>query len=242
MRFYIENGISVTSASRFGRVKSFADCNQTCDANHLYPFQLHDFYNFADSLNQTNFLLYKNATISTDGQVNPTYEAKMREKRQKRDKIELCTDVQYDFGRRKWSDGKALESSDFILQWKKKFQQLWESYERFWPPEPYQPELVVLNYEVFKYKEKLTMSKESFGLSQAQQLDELFYKCLGRNDIREGIYNDALKDCENSNSSFQTYLNEVGFENELRRLYTSSLKIRTPKNPDFWVFAKQGFS
>ena len=212
MRFYIENGISVTSATRFGRVKSFAECNQTCNANHLYPFHLQDFYNFADSLNQTNFLYYKNSTNSTAGQVNSTVGAKMREKRQKREIVELCTDVKYDFGGRKWSDGKALESSDFISKWKKKFQQLWDSNEGFWPPEPYQPALVVLNYEVFKDKKKLTISKESFGLSQAERLDELFYKCLGRNDIREGIYSDALKDCENSNSSFQTYLNEVGFE------------------------------
>ena len=212
MRFYIENGISVTSASRFGRVKSFADCNQKCDANHLYPFQLQDFYNFADSLNQTNFLLYKEATNSTGGQDSSTFEAKMREKRQQRDKIELCTDVQYDFGRRKWSDGKALESIDFVLQWEKKFKQLWDSSEVFWPPQPYQPELVVLNYEVLKNKGKLTISIDSYGLSPAERMDEPFYKCLDRDDIQIGIYDDALKDCEKSNSLFRTYLNQVGLE------------------------------
>ena len=211
MRYYIENGISVTFASRFGRVKKYSECNQSCNANYLYPFQLQDFYNYADSLNQTNFLFYKSVTNSTDDQVNSTYEAKVWNSRRKGEKI--CTDVQYDFEKRRWSDGKFLESTDFVSEWEKKFQQLWDNSKGDWPPQPYQPELVVLNYEVLKNKGKLTISINSYGLSPAERMDEHFYKCLDRDDIQIGIYDDALKDCEKSNSSFRTYLNQVGLEN-----------------------------
>ena len=215
MRYFIENGISVTFATRFGRVKNFSECNKTCNANSLNPFQLQDFYNYADSLNKTNFLFFKNDTNSTtDDLVNSiTYEAKMRKNQEKTARI--CTDVQYDFGRRKWSDEKALESTDFVLEWEKKFKQLWDSNEDVWPPQPYQPELVVLNYEVLKINNKLTISIDSYGLSPAQRAEterEPFYKCLDREDIQIGSYYDALKDCQESNSSFRTYLNQVGSE------------------------------
>ena len=42
-----------------------------CNAKDLKPFKLQDFYNYANSLNQTNFLFYKNG-----GQANSTFEAR----------------------------------------------------------------------------------------------------------------------------------------------------------------------
>ena len=95
---------------------------------------------------------------------------------------------------------------------------MWDNSVGVWPPQPYQPELVVLYYEVAKKNEKVTTSIYSFGLSQAQRnvMDEAFYKCCNRNYLREGFYDDAQKDCENSNSSFRTYLtfNQVGLKGD----------------------------
>ena len=203
MRYYIENGISITFGSRFGRVESYSECNKICNAKDLKPFKLQDFYNHANSLNQTNFLFYKNGR-----QANSTVGARNENQPQKRKKIYLCTDVQYDFGRRKWTDGSDLESSDFIQNWKNKFQQLWDHHECDWPPQPYQPELVVLTYDIRRNNGKVTASTYWFGLSQAWRnvIDEGFYKCFNRNYLQHGLYDDAIKDCENSNSSFQTYL------------------------------------
>ena len=70
--YYIENRISVTRASRFGRVKTFTACNKTCNAINLKPFRLQDFYNFADRLNQTNFLFSINQANSTEDQIEST--------------------------------------------------------------------------------------------------------------------------------------------------------------------------
>ena len=218
MIYFIGNGIKVTIGSRFGRVKNYSECNQRCNANHLSPFQLQDFYNYADSLNQTNFLFYQNVTNSTEDEANTTYgtyQAKTENNLQESEK--LCTDVQYDFERRKWSDGKALESTEFILKWEKEFQQLWDNNKDVWPPQPYQPEFVVLNYQVLRINDKLTISIDSYGLSPAERTDEPFdhfYKCLYREDIQLGDYRDALEDCEQSNSSLQTYLNQAGCKNE----------------------------
>lgn len=129
------------------------------------------------------------------------------------EKFEFCTDVKFDFERRKWTDERALEGSDFVQKWENKFEQLWQNNKVLWPRQPYQPDIVVLNYPVFQKKnQQLTITLESFGLLQAERTDKFFYKCLNHNDIKLEIYQEALKDCEKSNSSLQTYLNQVGFQ------------------------------
>ena len=51
-----ENGEIFSCFLRIGEVQSTTDCENSCQAKNLFPFQLDDFYNFADRLNQSNFL------------------------------------------------------------------------------------------------------------------------------------------------------------------------------------------
>ena len=69
--------------------------------------------------------------------------------------IDFCTDVQYDFEKRTWTDNDALDSSEFAQHWEEKFSQLWQNKKYSWPKQPYQPEFVAINYRVTKENENL---------------------------------------------------------------------------------------
>ena len=98
--------------SRYGNVANYTTCNNECRAKNLRPFQMQDFYNYDDPLNDTNFLdenytehfhsnitesLPKFGTISND------------------EEFELCTNVQFDFENRIWTDESA--PFNFIHKW-----------------------------------------------------------------------------------------------------------------------------
>lgn len=57
---------------------------------------------------------------------------------------ELCTNINFDFKKREWTDGKSFENKDFIKKWKNKFGGVWNNYENVYPREPYQPDQISL--------------------------------------------------------------------------------------------------
>ena len=57
---------------------------------------------------------------------------------------ELCTKINFDFEKREWTDGKSFQNKDFIEKWKRKFGSVWNSYEKVYPREPYQPDHISL--------------------------------------------------------------------------------------------------
>ena len=161
MKYFIENG-DLSFVSRFGRVGNFADCGKFCREEHLYAFELQDFYNFAEQLNKTNFL-YRNQTNATD-----ELATARRPGTRSDEDLELCTNVRYDFERTKWTDCNALEKSGFILKWENKFHQLWANWPNIWPLQPYQPEFVVINYRVSKRDEIRRISMQWFSISSSK--------------------------------------------------------------------------
>ena len=50
---------------------------------------------------------------------------------------------------------------------------------------------------------------KSFGFFAAEQSEKHYFKCHKSNEIQMGFYSDAVADCENLDSSIQTYLTEV---------------------------------
>ena len=56
-----ENGKILSCFSRIGAVESMAECENHCRTKSRFAFELNDFYNFADRLNQSNFL-YQNVS------------------------------------------------------------------------------------------------------------------------------------------------------------------------------------
>ena len=56
-----ENGEILSCFLRIGGVESMTDCENRCRMKNRFAFELNDFYNFADRLNQSNFL-YTNAS------------------------------------------------------------------------------------------------------------------------------------------------------------------------------------
>ena len=97
MNYYIENENLITSMLRYGEVKNYSACKKVCRAKNMHPFQMRDFYNFADQLNQTNFLFHKNQTTEERKQ----FVANLRTRRtpifQTDGNFELCINVQYNF-------------------------------------------------------------------------------------------------------------------------------------------------
>ena len=61
-----------------------------------------------------------------------------------RENLYPCTNIDFDFERRIWTDGKYLEDMHFIERWEEKFGSIWDNKEKVFPPEPYQPEYVSL--------------------------------------------------------------------------------------------------
>ena len=45
--------------SNIGEVEDMASCENRCRSKNLQEFELNDFYNFADRLNQSNFLIQR---------------------------------------------------------------------------------------------------------------------------------------------------------------------------------------
>ena len=51
-----ENGEIFSCFLKIGETENMIECEKRCKLKTLYAFQLKDFYNFADRLNQSNFL------------------------------------------------------------------------------------------------------------------------------------------------------------------------------------------
>ena len=51
-----ENGEILSCFLKIGEIENFTECENRCKSKNLFAFQLDDFYNFADRLNQSNFL------------------------------------------------------------------------------------------------------------------------------------------------------------------------------------------
>ena len=205
MKYFIKNKKLVTWISQFGVVNRFSDCSKSCHAKRLRAFQLYDFYNFADQIEKTEIFFDENQPNTTFNTMKSITAAKKKTIRS-----EICIDVQFDFTRRKWTDGNALEKKDFIPEWEGKFEKFWDNIETNWPPQPYQPEFVILNYEYFAQNiRNITITLKSIMISPAERFDQPYYKCLNRNDFQRGSYYDALQNCKRSNSSIQTYFDQV---------------------------------
>ena len=114
---------------RYGEVKNYSACKTACGGKNMNPFKMGDFHNFANQLNQTNFLFHKNQTSENQMQFVGDLRTVRTPMFQTDKNFELCTNVQYDFERRTWTDGeyhgKALRNKNFIHDWEKKFGQLW---------------------------------------------------------------------------------------------------------------------
>ena len=59
-------------------------------------------------------------------------------------KTDICTEIDFDFDRREWSDGKFFEDNHFMKEWENKFDGVWYKQERMWPPHPSLPQFVLL--------------------------------------------------------------------------------------------------
>ena len=70
-----ENGEIFSCFLRIGEVQSTTDCESSCQAKNLFSFELDDFYNFADRLNQSNFL---NPPMPLTTIKNGSFEAKFQ--------------------------------------------------------------------------------------------------------------------------------------------------------------------
>ena len=106
---------------RHGEVKNYSACKKECGAKHMHPFEMLDFYNFADQLTQTNFLFHKNQTTENQMQFVGDLRTVRTPIFQTDENFELCTNVQYDFERRIWADDRHYGNA---LRYKK-FDQLW---------------------------------------------------------------------------------------------------------------------
>ena len=52
-----ENGYLFSCFQNFGLLGDSVECKKKCNANYLTEFGLNDFYNFAERLNESNFLI-----------------------------------------------------------------------------------------------------------------------------------------------------------------------------------------
>ena len=221
MKYFVDNENTLTSMIRLGFVGNFSTCERACNVKGFKPFHLQDFYNFAERLNETSFL-YANITGSSDKKINSLMRG---DGKRAIGAFEMCTDVQFDFKRKKWTDYRALEQINFIPNWVNKFEQFWENIKDK-PPQPYQPEIVVIIYKIstnISSNINSTIARSSITISSVTPKDELYrqnfkynqhnfiYKCLNSKEIKFGTYSDAINDCRQSNSSIQTYFKEVDF-------------------------------
>ena len=51
-----ENGEIFSCFLKIGAAENMTDCENRCRSKNLFAFDLDDFYNFADRLNQSNYL------------------------------------------------------------------------------------------------------------------------------------------------------------------------------------------
>ena len=54
-----DNGNIFSCLSNIAEVENMASCENRCRSKNLQEFELNDFYNFADRLNQSNFLIQR---------------------------------------------------------------------------------------------------------------------------------------------------------------------------------------
>ena len=52
-----ENGFSFSCFQKIGKTESSVQCEKSCNAKKLKQFGLDDFYNFAEQLNESNYLM-----------------------------------------------------------------------------------------------------------------------------------------------------------------------------------------
>ena len=52
-----ENGEIFSCFFKIGATQNMTECENRCRSKNLFAFDLNDFYNFADRLNQSNFLV-----------------------------------------------------------------------------------------------------------------------------------------------------------------------------------------
>ena len=52
-----ENGYLFSCFQNFGSLNNSIECKTKCNANYLTQIGLNDFYNFAEQLNESNFLI-----------------------------------------------------------------------------------------------------------------------------------------------------------------------------------------
>ena len=94
-----------------------------------------------------------------------------------RTKTDVCTEIDFDFDRREWSDGKFFEDSHFMKKWENKFDGVWYKQERMWPPHPSLPQFVLLGTDshegVSEVRALLGVPYQDFNFGGRQKLPEL---------------------------------------------------------------------
>ena len=59
-----ENGYSFSCFQNIGKSESSVEFEKSCNAKKLNQFGLHDFYNFAERLNESNYLMNLNENLT----------------------------------------------------------------------------------------------------------------------------------------------------------------------------------
>ena len=85
----------------------------------------------------------------------------------------LCTNVHFDFEKRKWTDGKLFFDNNFFKKWENKFDSVWNELENVLPKQPFQPEYISLG-------KNLT--------SQNLALQSLKFRQISKNYLKIDLY------------------------------------------------------
>ena len=123
-----ENGYLFSCFQNFGPLNNSFECKKKCNANYFTQIGLNDFYNFAERLNESNFLIrHGNKTEY------PMYDKRICKYPFRNCKIlietarnisafdaNLCTQIKFDFPTRTWMDKTAFVTNDFEKKWSKK--------------------------------------------------------------------------------------------------------------------------
>ena len=178
---------------------SVTKCKNLCESKNLFRFELEDYYNYADRLNQSNFLRpregkmnTKNDTLIDKGELQdfgascgltPITTSNVRFWKTYSEvgaaTTDLCTNIDFDFARREWTDEKSLEDSYFIKKWKSKFGSLWNSFgPGVYPPQPFQPEFVLIKLRL----EARTVDVKHWSVDVGRKSFQLFYQCRNNQD------------------------------------------------------------
>ena len=177
---------------------------------------MYDFLNFADRLKRSKLLIgscntkYADEKTSIEsGQSGESQslliEALLKGLEIQNLDLNLCTDVEYDFKKRIWTDGFHLNTRNFMRKWEQKFGMLWDNLDNVLPLQPYQPEFVYFQIRI----RNQTASVGSAGIVPATHPKKRWYQCTNSTKISIASYFEAFDECNGINSTILTYWTKV---------------------------------